>query len=42
MIEEALRYLGVISRANTIIAISLGIITGLMLLFYITYIMKDI
>ena len=42
MIEEALHYLEVISRANIIIAISLGIIAGLMLLFYITYLMKDI
>lgn len=41
MIEEALRYLGTISRAGTVIAVSLSIIAGLMLLFYITYLMKD-
>ena len=40
MIEEALHYLGIISRATTIIATTQVIIAILMLLFYLIYLIK--
>lgn len=41
MIEEALHYLGVISRATTVIGVAQAIMSALMLLFYFAYLFKN-
>jgi len=41
MVEEALRYLEVIARANTIMAATQAVMAMLMLLFYFIYLFRN-
>ena len=41
MVEEALSYLRVIARANTVMAVTQAIMAMLMLLFYFVYLFKN-
>lgn len=41
MVEEALRYLGVIARASTVMAVTQAIMAMLMLLFYFVYLFRN-
>ena len=41
MVEETLRDLGVIARANTVMAVTQAIMAMLILLFYFVYLFKN-